>query len=263
MRLPISWRPVFLLLVVGFLVFPTALVTVLSFGTDETIRFPPDLATTRWYEELLRAEDWHTAAKNSLVVGLIAAMASMVLGTPAALALARGRLPGRRVLELLFLSPMVIPPIVLAVGGYDLFVSLGLTGSLLGLAALHTILAVPFVVLLVVASLQRADPALELAAASLGATPLRRFYDVTFKLALPAVLIGGLFAFVSSFDEVVLALFVLGITGGETVPLHVISSLNFGVSPIVAAVSTMQVVMALMLAAVLYGLRSRQRTSTR
>lgn len=226
-----------------YLLAPTLLVVVLSFGRDELIRFPPTLLSARWYQELFESPEWMDAARRSVVVGLATAVLAVALGTSAALALVRGRVPLRRTIELLSLAPMIVPPIVLAVGGYDIFLRLQLVGSLAGLVLLHTVLAVPFVVLIVSAALYRSDPALELASLSLGAGPVRTLRSVTLPILAPAMLVSGVFAFLTSFDEVVIAIFVLA--GGEpTLPIRIFTSLTTGISPVVAAVAAMQIVFA-------------------
>ena len=247
-----------LFVVFGYLVAPTVFVVWMSFGKDDVMRFPPHLFSTRWYAEFAGSEDWTTAALRSVGVAAATAVLSTVLGTIAALAVVRGRLPFRRPIELLVISPMIVPPIVLAVGGYGLFVRMKLVGSLAGLALVHTVLAVPYVFLVVSAALYRLDAAFELASMSLGAgrwTTLRR---ITVPLILPAVLTGSLFAFLTSFDEVVLALFLVS-TVGPTLPIKVFSGIVFAVTPIVAAVSTLTVAASLVGLMLLGTLRVWQR----
>lgn len=241
----------------GYLILPTAIVALMSFGRDDVLRFPPTLFSTRWYEAFASSEDWTAAAVRSIFVGLATASAATVVGTGAALALVRGRLPFRRALELFAISPVVVPAIVLAVGGYGIFVRLKLVGSLGGLVAVHTVLAEPFVVLVVSAALYRADVTLELASASLGADRWMTLRKITLPLIMPSIIIGALFAFLTSFDEVVLALFLVGTTA-PTLPIKIFSGLTFGVTPIVAAVSTILVGVTLVSIAGLAGLRILQ-----
>lgn len=233
-------------LIIFFLVAPTLLVVVLSFGSDSIIRFPPSLFSLRWYDELLQSDEWIGSAQRSVLVGGAAAALAVITGTAAAMALVRGRLYFRRTIDLLALAPMIVPPIVLAVGGYDFFLSLQLTGSLGGLILLHTVLAVPFVILVVTSALQKSNPSLELASLSLGAGPVRTFRSITLPMLWPAMLVGGLFAFLTSFDEVVIAVFLL--SGGEpTLPIQIFSSLTTGISPVIAAAAALQVALALVM----------------
>jgi len=242
-----------------FLVIPTLLVVVLSFGKDDLIHFPPSLFSTHWYRDLLDSPEWLDAGRRSVIVGLGTAVLAVAIGTAAAMALVRGRLPLRRTIELLSLTPMVVPPIVLAVGGYDFFLQLQLVGSLGGLVLLHTVLAVPFVVLVVSSALYRSDPALELASMSLGAGPARTLRSVTLPLLTPAMLVGALFAFLTSFDEVVIAVFVLS-GSPPTLPIQIFSSLTTGISPLVAAVATVQVLLALLMLFLLAAFRRLDET---
>jgi ABC-type spermidine/putrescine transport system permease subunit II len=240
--------------VFGYLILPTLIVALMSVGKDEVLRFPPTLFSTRWYAAFASNEEWTSAAGRSVVVGVATAAVATVIGTAASLALVRGRLPFKRAIELMAISPIIVPPIVIAVGGYGIFARLKLIGSLPGLVAVHTVLAEPFVVLIVSAALYRADVILEMSSASLGAGRWMTLRRITLPLIAPAILTGALFAFLTSFDEVVLALFLVG-TLAPTLPIKIFSGLTFGVTPIVAAVSTMLVGITLASIALLGGLR--------
>ncbi len=249
---------VWIALVFGYLILPTLIVAAMSFGRDDVLRFPPSLFSARWYVAFATSEEWTLAALRSVAVGLATAACATVIGTAAALALVRGRLPFRRALELLAISPMIVPPVVIAVGGYGLFVRLKLVGSLAGLVAVHTLLAEPFVVLVVSAALYRTDRSLELASLSLGAGRWMTLRAITLPLVAPAIVTAALFAFLTSFDEVVLALFLVG-TVATTLPIKIFSGLTFGVTPIVAAVSTLLVVVSLAVIAATGWLAAWQR----
>lgn len=248
--------------VFGYLIVPTLLVAVMSLGRDDVIRFPPSLFSMRWYVAFAGSEDWTSAALRSLGVAFATAVVATLVGAAGALALVRGRVPLRRAIALLAVSPLLVPPIVIAAGGYGLFVRMKLVGQLSGLVVVHAVLAVPFVVLVVSAALYRVDPTLELAALSLGAGRVTTIRRITLPLVAPAVLTGALFAFLASFDEVVLALFLVG-TVAPTLPIKIFSGLVFGVTPIVAAVSTLLVLGSIASLALLGGLRVWQaRTRT-
>jgi len=160
------------------------------------------------------------------------------LGTPAAIALVRSRIPGRGLLNSFVISPLIAPVIIVAIGIYFVYARLGLVGNPIALIMAHTSLAVPFVVINVSATLYGFDERLEYAAMSLGATPWRTFWQVTFPIIRPGVLAGALFAFITSFDELVVALFISGTTA-VTLPRKMWESIQFEIDPTIAAVSTM------------------------
>lgn len=228
----------FVVIVGSYLLLPSVLVAIMSFGSDDLLRFPPDLFSLRWYEEFLGSEPWTTAAIRSVGVAIGAATLSAILGTAAAIAIVRGRLPLRRAFTAVAISPIVVPPIIVAVGGYGIFVRLGLIGSLPGLVLVHTVFTVPVVILLVSAALNRTDHRLELASTNLGAGTWTTYRRITLPLIAPAILSGWLFAFLISFDELVLAIFLVG-TSAPTLPIRIFSEITFGLTPIIAAVSTL------------------------
>ena len=227
-----------------YLAAPLAIVVPISFSSGEGLAFPPPGYSLRWYEHYWTDRAWVEATITSLKVGILAAAFATVLGTLAAIGLSR--MAGRaRVLSYAFIvSPIIVPVIVLAVALYRLYSALGLNGSLIGLALAHTIMAAPFVVITVTAALARFDQQLVLASASLGETPFRTFFRVTLPLIRPSVLTGALFAFMTSFDEVVIALFV-GSGTEATLPRVMWASLRSGIDPTIAAVSTLLIVLSI------------------
>lgn len=244
-----TWSPRLLYalcaLVFIYLVFPLFVVIPISFNAGEGLSFPPTTYSLRWYENYLGDPAWIDATLTSVKVATLTAVLSTGLGTLAAIGLARGRLPVRTGLYAFVLSPMVVPVIVLAVGFYRFFSTIGLVGSILGLAIAHTVIAAPFVVLTVTATLARFDVQLEQASASLGAGPFRTFFLVTLPLIRPAVLTGALFAFMTSFDEVVIALF-LGSASVATLPKMMWASMRSGIDPTIAAVSLLLIGLSLL-----------------
>jgi ABC-type spermidine/putrescine transport system permease subunit II len=250
-----------LAVVTVFLVAPTVLVVLISFGKDPVIRWPPDLGTFGWYAELVRDGAWMAAIGRSVALGLLSAVGAMAVGSMASFGLVRGDLPFRRAIEVLAIGPMIVPPVVLATGGYSFYADLGLVGSFFGLVLLHTVLGVPFVVLTVSAALARTDPNLELASAGLGANRLTTFRRVTLPLIMPAALSGGLFAFLTSFDEVIISTFIIR-GAGSTLPVRIFSSLTTGLTPVVAAISTLQVVVAVAALGAMGALSHLQRKRT-
>lgn len=229
-----------------YLIFPTLVVVYISFGVDSIIRYPPDLFTWHWYYVFFTDEAWNEALSKSIVVGGSATTLAVLSGTLAAFAVSRGSLPGKKIIEATAIAPLVVPPIVLATGGYTLFFDLGLVGTLFGLSIMHAMLGLPYVYLIVSAALTRCDPNTELASLSMGANRLRTIVSITLPTIAPSIAIGGLFAFLVSFDEVVLTIFLSGSLGG-TLPVKIFSSLRSAVSPVVAAASTVQVLAALFL----------------
>lgn len=234
----------FLGLILAYLLVPTLIVMIISFGTDDVLRFPPSLGTIRWYEEALTDPTWTTPAVTSLIVAAATAVLATALATAAAYALFQDVLPFQRAIEAIIIAPALIPPIIIAVGGYGLYVSLRIHGSLVGLVLVHTVLAMPYAFLVVTAALHRLDPRIEQASISLGAGPFYTLRRVTLPLLSTAILIGGLFAFLTSFDEVVLALFLVSGTS-PTLPLRILSGITIGVSPTVAAISSLLVLFSL------------------
>ena len=239
-----SWRqPRRLLLValgamtVFFLVAPTLVVVPMSFTASNALTFPPEGLSTRWYEKMLTDPQWRTGFANSFQVAFTTAIVATILGTLAALGTVRGRFPGRSAVQGIILSPLIVPVIIIAIGMFSLFVRWKIAGSLVGLVLAHTALAVPFVVVNVATSLRTVDRNLELAAQSLGAGPVRTFRRITLPIILPGVLAGGLFAFITSWDEVVVAIFLTS-ARFRTLPVEMWEQVRQVVDPTVAAVAT-------------------------
>lgn len=239
-----SWRQPrrLLLLALGsmtvlFLMAPTLVVVPMSFTASNALTFPPEGFSTRWYEKMLTDPQWSAGFVNSAKVALLTSIFATVLGSLAALGTVRGRFPGRGAVNALVLSPLIVPLIIIAIGMFSLFVRWKITGSIVGLVIAHTALAVPFVVINVATSLRTIDRNLELAAMSLGASPVRTFQRVTLPMILPGVLAGALFAFITSWDEVVVSIF-LTTARFRTLPVEMWEQVRQVVDPTVAAVST-------------------------
>ncbi|ONG52331.1 ABC transporter permease [Pseudoroseomonas deserti] len=221
-----------------FLLLPTLIIIPMSFGPERFLQFPPNGFSMRWYLEYFRDEEWLRATFFSLEAGLISAVGATLVGTLLALALVRGRLPGRGLIELLVVGPVIVPHVALAVAMFLVFEQLRLTGTLLGFAMAHTVLALPFVVFTVLAALYRFDAELERAALSCGAGPVRGFFHVTLPLIAPGVVSAALFAFVISFDEAVVSFFISGLDR-KTLPRKMFEDIDYNISPTLAAVATM------------------------
>jgi putative spermidine/putrescine transport system permease protein len=226
--------------VLCYLIFPIAIVVPVSFSSGSYLRFPPPGFGLRWYQNFFERSDWIDSAELSLAIGIAVMLLATVLGTPAAIALVRSQFNGRGLINSFIISPLIAPAIIVAIGIYFFYAQLGMIGNPISLVIAHTCLAVPFVVINVSASLYGFDERLEYAAMSLGATPWRTFWQVTFPIIRPGVLAGALFAFITSFDELVIALFVSGTTA-VTLPRKMWESIQFEIDPTIAAASTMLV----------------------
>jgi putative spermidine/putrescine transport system permease protein len=229
------------LLIIAFLVLPALFIVPVSFTTEAFIEWPPRGFTLRWYRVYLASPQWIGATVRSLGVGLAAAALAMLLGAPAAFVLARQAVRGKMASLAFVLSPLIIPRMIIAVALFYLYARIGLVGSPLGLVLGHTVLAIPYVVVTVMAVLKTYDERLDQAAWSLGASRLRALWHVTVPLIRAGLLAAFLFAFVTSFDELTIALFV---TGGlaTTLPKQMWDEALFKVTPTLAAVSAILLV---------------------
>jgi putative spermidine/putrescine transport system permease protein len=231
---------VFSSLVIIFLIAPILVVMIVSFNDTTLFEFPPVRWSLRWYGALLHSREWREAFSLSLWVAAVVTALALTLGVPAAYALARGQFLGRRLLEFVLISPMVVPVIVLALGLYALFARLGLIGRPAGLLMAHAVLALPVVIVIVGAAFRRVDAGVELAARACGASFPRAFWSVSLPSVRPALISAGAFAFLTSFDEVVLALF-LGGPGATTLPKRIWEAIKFELDPSLTAISTLLV----------------------
>lgn len=243
-------------LVLIFLVAPILIIVPLSFSSGSFFHYPLPGFSMRWYHDFFTSSFWLPSVWNSLIVGSAATVLATVLGTLAALGIWRSRFPGQALVLALLISPMVVPSIIVAVGVYFAFAPLGLTDGYAGLILAHTTLAVPFVVVTVLATLSGFDRTLLRAAASLGAPPVTTFRRVTLPLILPGVLSGAVFAFAASFDEVVVALLMAG-PGQRTLPRQMFAGINDNISLTITAAATMLIAVSLVLMVAVGQLRRR------
>jgi len=223
-------------LVMAFLAAPSLLVIAMSFSGGRFLEFPPRTLSMRWYEAYWSSAAWWNATVRSLQIGVMVTVLATTLGTLASIALVRLAVPGKSVLRALIVSPIVVPTIVLSIGLYNVYARWRLIGSAAGLVLAHTVLALPFVVLNVSAVLYKLDRSLERAARSLGAGPLRTFTTVMLPLLWPGIASGAIFAFLISFDEIVVAMFVSG--SNPTLPKLMFDGIRYELNPVVAAVSS-------------------------
>ena len=243
-------------LVLVFLVAPIVIIVPLSFSSGSFFYYPLPGFSLRWYRDFFTSSFWLPSVWNSLIVGSTATLTATALGTMAALGIWRARFPGQALVLALLISPMVVPVIIVAVGVYFAFAPLGLTDGYAGLILAHTTLAVPFVVVTVLATLSGFDRTLLRAAASLGAAPVTTFRRVTLPLILPGVLSGAVFAFAASFDEVVVALLLAG-PGQRTLPRQMFAGINDNISLTITAAATMLIAISLVLMVAVGLLRRR------
>ncbi len=248
-------------LVLFFLMAPILAIIPLSFSSGDFLTYPLPGLSLRWYHELLVSDKWLPALRNSMIIGVSATVISTVLGTLAALGLNRARFAMKPLIMGVLLSPMIVPVIITAVGVYFFFAPLGLTDSYTGLILAHTALAAPFVVITVSATLQHFDNTMARAAASLGAPPVLAFFKVVLPLILPGVASGALFAFATSFDEVVVVLMIAG-PGQRTLPREMFSGIRENINPTITAVATVLIITSVILLSCLEALRRRSERMT-
>ena len=250
-----------------FLLAPIVVIVPLSFNaepyftfTEGMLRLDPEAWSLRWYDSIVEDEAWGRALVNSLIIGAFATVLATVLGTLAALGLASPAMPGRALITAMLISPMITPIIIVAVGVFFFYSSLGLGQTHLGLILAHAALGAPFVVITVTATLSGFDRTLLRAGASLGAGPLRRFFRIQLPLIAPGVFSGGLFAFAASFDEVVVVLFLGGLEQ-RTIPRQMWAGIREQISPAILALAVFLIVFAVLALLTVEWLRSRSETT--
>ena len=243
-------------LVLVFLMLPILVIAPLSFNADSFMLYPMSGFSLQWYEEFFTSPAWRQAFLNSCIVSPFATLLAMALGTPAAIGLTRIDFPGKALLTSILISPMVVPVVIVGVATYLVFAPAGLSGSYIGLILVHAALGVPFVITTVSATLQGFDFNLVRAAASLGANPLSAFFKITLPLVAPGVISGGLFAFGTSFDEVVVTLFLAG-PEQTPPPGQMLAGTRENISPTIAAVATNLTVLSTLMLITLEWLRRR------
>ncbi len=236
-------------LLVLFLFLPMLIVVVLSFSSLSYLAFPPPSFSLRWYEGLPSDPEWLHALWSTLKVGVPVAALSVLFGVCAALVAARARVFWRSGFSALVAAPMMVPHIILAIGVYPTMVDAGLSGTFAAIVLAHTVIAMPFVFITVRASLQGYSATLELAAMTLGANWWVSFRRVTVPMILPGIVVGAIFAFIASFDELMLSLF-LTTPETNTLPRVIWAHLAYQLSPDIAAVATLVLAFSCILVAI-------------
>jgi len=228
------------LLVALFLVTPILIVVPMSFSTAISFQFPPPGYSLRYYAQYFTSDEWLEPTLNSLIIAVGAMALTMLLVVPAAFGYVRYRFRGKSLLNFLIMSPLIVPHVVSALAYYGFLGRVRLTGTIPGVIAAHGVLAVPVAFLVISATLKGFDRNLERAAMSSGAGPFRTFFHVTLPVLRPGMLVGALFAFLSSFNEAVVALFIGG-RGAVTLPRKMYESIRLESDPVIAVVSTLLV----------------------
>ncbi|RWN91762.1 ABC transporter permease subunit [Mesorhizobium sp.] len=241
----------FLALVMFYLLFPEILVVIMSFSAGKYLEFPPSGFSLQWYRSFFSDPSWYTAAWTSIQIGVVVAALSTVLGTLAAYGLS-STLPGlRSFLTMVILTPITFPVIVVGIATYLGLLKLGLLGTITGIVLAHTIAAIGYVVVIVSATLANFDPRLEQAAMSMRAGPFRTFMRVTLPLIRPGIIGGAVFAFLASFDEVVITSLIAGLSI-RTLPLKMWEDIRHQIDPTIAAVATLLILLPLLILVILY-----------
>ncbi len=263
-------------LIFFFLIAPIIVIIPLSFNaldfftfTPKMLAFDPSGYSTKHYEDFFTNSDWQLALRNSLKIAPVATMLSVTLGTLAAIGLSQSHVPFRRAIMAILISPMIVPLIISATGMYFFYsnpyiptpfgrieLPFTLTGTYIGVVLAHAALGIPFVIITVTATLVGFDQSLTRAAANMGAGPVTTFFRVQMPLILPGVVSGALFAFITSFDEVVVVLFV-GSAGQKTLPWQMFTGLREQISPTILAVATILIAVSIVLLFVVELLRRR------
>lgn len=247
---------VFVGLVLLFLIAPILAIMPLSFNSDMFFSYPMPGFSLRWYEDFFFNPRWQSALWLSAVLAVLTTMLSTTLGTLAALGLARGNLPFRATIMAVLISPMIVPIIISALGMFFFYAKINLLGTLPGLVLAHTALATPFVVITVTATLSSFDRTLMRAGESLGASPSTVFFRVVMPLILPGMISGALFAFGTSFDEVIAVIFIAG-PEQRTLPRQMFSGIREQISPTITAAATVLIIISTLMLVTVELLRRR------
>lgn len=247
-------------LMVLFLLIPLLVVLPLAFTSSQLLIYPIPQFSLRWFEELFSSPIWRMAIVNSVIVGFGATALATVLGVLASLGLRRRMIFIGGLIRTIFMLPMVIPAVVLGIGMQMLIARLGLANTHLALIIAHTVVAIPFVVVSVSGSLAAIDKRIELAAASLGASPATVFRKVTLPLAMPGIVTGAVLAFATSLDEVVLTLFVAG-PNQRTLSRQMFTTIKDNISPAIAAAAFIFIVGTLIIAALMIIFTRKQKAT--
>lgn len=241
-----------------YLLFPSFIIVPISFGNRVELAFPPQRFSLDLYRDFFGSADWVTVTGRSTLYATLSASLAMLVGLPAGYALTRTSFPGKRLLVMLVLSPMMVPVVVISLGLYLYFLKLSLTGTVIGIVLAHAMYVTPFIVLTISAGVENLDERLEKVAVIMGASQWRVFLQVVLPQLVPSIISAGLFAFLMAFDEVVIAWFVTG-PNTMTLPVKMYSSIKWEVSPVLAAVATILTFVSIFVCLATYWLKGGLR----
>lgn len=241
-----------------FLVLPVFIVVPMSFSESSSLKFPPEGFSLRWYSQVFSDDSWLSAMKTSLGLAALSSSIALVLGSLGAYGLTRGTFKGRDILQSNFIAPLIIPSVIMAVALYLALAAAGLLGTFIGLLIAHTLLGVPYVVLIMSVAIKTFDVRIEQVAFTLGASWPTMFIRVLIPNLLPSAVAAWIFAFVTSFDEVVVTNFVAGTY--ETVPKRMFNELILQVNPGITAIATVLIVASMALMAVAARLNQKPKS---
>lgn len=233
-------------LTAAFLLLPILFIAALSFGSSQWLIFPPPAWTTKWYGQLFADPRWLEAAWTSFRIAVMVTLLSVAIGLFAAFGLVRGRFFGRSLLRALFMTPMILPVVVLAVALYAFFLRIGLNGTTTGFVIAHLVVALPFSILALTNALEGFDKSIEDAAVLCGASPLKARLLITLPSISHGLFSAAVFSFLTSWDEVVLAIFMASPTL-QTLPVKIWATLRQDLTPVIAAASTLLIVVTIAL----------------
>lgn len=234
----------------AFMLVPLLIIVPMSLTSGNTLTFPTPGWSWRWYGELFADPRWLASFWNSVAIASLVTLISCILGIPAAIGLAWGRFPGKRLIYAIVAAPLVVPVVIVGVAAFSFFATLGMVGSRFSIVLAHTAMAVPVVLTTVMASLASFDRTLVRAAASLGAGPIRILFRIVLPIIAPGVLAGSIIAFIISFDEIVVASF-LSTADQRTLPRMIFSGVRESISPAIAAVAVLLTILSGLLLALI------------
>lgn len=224
-----------------FLILPVFIIIPISFSSSQYLTFPPPGFSLQWYQKFFSDFEWTGALFQSLKIGILSTLVALIFGIMTAEGLAKCEFPGKNILQEIFMLPMIVPAIIVAIALYRFESTFSISGTTFGLVMAHSLLALPFVITTVLSRLVSLDPNLEDAAMSLGANRLTAFFRVTFPIIRPAIVSASLFAFATSFDELVVTLFIAGISS-QTLPLRIWDDIRTQLDPTITAISSILIV---------------------
>lgn len=247
--------------IVLFLILPIFIVIPISFSSAQYLTFPPPGFSLQWYHSFFSDSQWIDATIKSFQVGMLTTLLALILGILAAEGIVKSDFPGKNMIREMFMLPMIVPTIIVAIAVYKFQSNIGMTGTTIGLVTAHTILAIPFVITPVLSSLSNLDPNLENAAMSLGANRRQTFFKITLPTIKTSVFSGAMFAFATSFDELVVTLFISGISV-TTLPKRIWDGVRTQLDPTIASISSILIISVIIILAVSLMVEGRQKTKS-